>query len=183
MVRKKFIRSKWRTYSKLGKKRKKKQVYRKPKGRDNKMKENRKGNPTKVKIGYKKQKAKKQEIKTIKSIKELSGLKEIKNEKIILTKLGKKKKIEIVKKAKQMGIKFENININKFLKKIETERQKKEEEKQEKKAKEKKQQRKEKKEEAKKTAEREKQKEEKTKEKQDNKPKNKSQEKEQENKK
>ena len=55
-MRKKFLRGKWRTYSKLGKGRKKKQKYRKPKGRDNKIRERKKGNPKKVEVGYKKQK-------------------------------------------------------------------------------------------------------------------------------
>ena len=56
MARKKFLRGKWRTYSKLGKGRKKKQKYRKAKGRHNKIREKMKGNPKKVSIGYKKSK-------------------------------------------------------------------------------------------------------------------------------
>ena len=70
MARKKFLRGKWRTYSKLGRRRKNKQKYRKAKGRDNKIRLSKKGNPKKVKIGYKKQK-KKTEIRTIYNIKEL----------------------------------------------------------------------------------------------------------------
>ena len=40
----KFLRRTWSRYSKLGKRRKKKQVWRKPTGRDNKMREKRKRN-------------------------------------------------------------------------------------------------------------------------------------------
>jgi ribosomal protein L32E len=42
MAKRKFLRRIWSRYSKLGKKRKKKQVWRKPRGRDNKMREKRK---------------------------------------------------------------------------------------------------------------------------------------------
>ncbi len=124
--KKKFLRSKWRTYSKLGKGRKKKQKYRKPVGRQNKMRERRKGNPKKVEIGYKKPE-KKQEFKIIFNIKDLLSFEG--NEKVILGKVGKKKKTEIAKKAKEMKIKIQNLNTDKFLKKIEKEIKKKKEEK------------------------------------------------------
>ena len=50
----KFLRRTWSRYSKLGKQRKKKQIWKAPKGRDNKMREKRKGYPAVVSIGYKK---------------------------------------------------------------------------------------------------------------------------------
>lgn len=54
MAKKKFKRRTWSRYSKLGRKRKKKQVWRKPTGRDNKMREKRKSYPKVVSTGYEK---------------------------------------------------------------------------------------------------------------------------------
>lgn len=126
-----FLRRTWSRYSKLGKKRKKKQKWKKPTGRDNKMREKRRGYPAVVSIGYKK---KKKLIKRIivRNIKELDAVK--KNEIVIIGKVGKKKKIEILKKAKGEKIKFQNINAEKFLKKnVKVEKEKVEEKKPEKK--------------------------------------------------
>lgn len=117
---KKFLRGKWRTYSKLGRGRKKKLKYRRPKGRHNKIREKKKGNPKKVEIGYKKQKSKEEKIKIIRDIKELSEVE--RGEKIIIGKLGQKKKIEAANKAKEKNIIIVNLNIEKFLKKIEREK-------------------------------------------------------------
>ena len=49
----KFLRRISNRYSKLGKRRKKKQIWRRPTGRDNKMRERRKGYPARVSVGYK----------------------------------------------------------------------------------------------------------------------------------
>ena len=116
----KFVRRIWNRYSKLGKRRKKKQVWRKPTGRDNKMREKRRGYPVVVSTGYQKAKKIKGRIKgkkpiTVSSIKDLEKIK--KNEIIILGRMGKKKKIEISKKAKEKGLEIYNLNIKKFLKK------------------------------------------------------------------
>jgi len=144
MARKKFLRGKWRTYSKLGRGRKKKQKYRRATGRHNKIRENKKGNPKKVRIGYKK--SERNKVSEVKIIVNIRGLSELgKGIKIMLGKIGKKKKIEIVKKAKELGVKIQNINIEKFLKKIEKEREekiKKAEEEKARKAKEKKREKK-----------------------------------------
>lgn len=121
MARKKFLRSKWRNYSKLGRRRKKKQKYRRPRGRHSKMREKRKGNPPSVRIGYKKsKKGKETEIKIVMNLKELPDL--AKGARVILGKIGKKKKIEIVKKAKEYGINVLNLDLEKFLEKIEKEK-------------------------------------------------------------
>lgn len=116
----KFLRRITNRYSKLGRKKKKKQIWRKPKGRDNKMREKRRGYPVVVSKGYRKNKAlrgkidgKKQVI--VKNLKELE--KAGKENKIIIGKVGKKNKMEIAKKAKEMKIEIHNLNINKFLKK------------------------------------------------------------------
>ena len=108
----KFVRRKSKSLSKLGRKRKNKQVWRKPKGRDNKMREKRKGYPAVVKIGYKKAEQKSQII--INNVKDLEKVG--KEDLIIIGKVGKKKKIEIVEKAKEKGIKI-NLNIKNFLEK------------------------------------------------------------------
>jgi len=52
----KFLRRVWKRHSKLGRGRKKKQVWRKPTGRDNKMRERKKGHPSVVSIGYRSEK-------------------------------------------------------------------------------------------------------------------------------
>jgi large subunit ribosomal protein L32e len=123
----KFLRRTWNRYLKLGKKRKKKQVWRKPKGRDNKMREKRKGYPATVSIGYKKDKKIRGDVEDknpviIQNTKELKAIGE--NEIVIIGNVGKKKKIEIVKKAKEMKINIYNLNTEKFLKQIEIKKSK-----------------------------------------------------------
>lgn len=118
---KKFLRRTWKRYSKLGKGKKKKQIWRSPKGRHSKTREKRKGYPKPVSIGYKKDKKLRDKINgkipvIIHNIKELE---KIKNEEIaIIGKVGKRKKIEIVKKAEEKKIPVHNINVKKFLEKI-----------------------------------------------------------------
>ncbi len=110
----KFLRRTWNRYSKFGKRRKKKQVWRRPTGRHNKMREKRKGSPAVVSIGYKSNKklmAKK--FVKVYNIKELEKIK--KDEIAIISHVGKKKKIEIAKKAKELKIEIYNMNPKKFL--------------------------------------------------------------------
>ncbi|MBI2046785.1 50S ribosomal protein L32e [Candidatus Pacearchaeota archaeon] len=117
---KKFLRRWWNKKSRLGKGRKNKQKWRRPKGRHNKMRENRKGYAKVVNIGYRKKTKERVDItKTahIKNIKELLKLK--KGDKAIIGKIGKKKKIEIAKKAAELNIKIINLNVQKFLKRAE----------------------------------------------------------------
>ena len=119
----KFMRRVWNRYSKLGKGRKKKQKWRKPKGRDNKMREKRRGYPVVVSIGYgtKKTERGKIENKIPMTVKNLNDLKKAQAEKasIIIAKVGMKKKIEIAKEAHKHGVKISNLNITKFLKEVE----------------------------------------------------------------
>lgn len=117
MVRE-FLRRTWNRYPKLGKGRKKKQVWRKPKGRDNKMREKRKGYPKVVSIGYKKKESEKPIV--VSNVKELENLKG--KEKVIVSNVGKKKKIDIAKKAQEKNISIENLNVKRFLKDIEKEK-------------------------------------------------------------
>ncbi len=119
-MKKKFLRRVWSRYSKLGKRRKKKQVWRKPKGRDNKMREKRKGYPVVVSIGYKRDTKLRKKIKEKQPIiiMNTKDLEKINNNQIaIIGKIGKKKKIEIAEKAKEKKIQVHNLNIDKFLKK------------------------------------------------------------------
>ena len=111
----KFLRRLSERHIKLGKGRKKKQKWRRPRGRDNKMREKRKGYPAVVSIGYKKSKRDRKEILKVDNLKELEKIPE--NQGIILGKMGKKKKIEIIEKAKEKGIKIINVNAEELLKK------------------------------------------------------------------
>lgn len=115
----KFLRRTWSRYSKLGKGRKKKRVWRRPTGRHNKMREKRKGYPAVVSIGYKSNRESRLKIKEkipvkIYNIKDLEKIKE--NEIAVVGNVGKRKKIEIAKKSKEMKIKIYNMNPEKFLK-------------------------------------------------------------------
>ena len=58
MKKQKFIRTDSHKYSKLGRRRKKKIVYRKSKGRDNKIRLNMKGHLRNVRVGFRKEKSK-----------------------------------------------------------------------------------------------------------------------------
>lgn len=110
-------------YSKLGRRRKKKLKYRAPKGRHNKIREKMKGHPQKVSIGHKKCiKTRAKELPVIFNVKELLVAKT--GGSVILAGVGRKNKLEIAKKAEEKGIKIVNLNIKKFLKKIETEKKK-----------------------------------------------------------
>jgi len=109
----KFLRRNIGFHIRIGKKRKNRRVWRKPKGRDNKMRERRKGRPPLVSIGYKGKKEKRKKI-MVYNLQDLGDAG--KHDLIILGKVGRKKKIEILKKALEMKIGFQNVNIGKFLK-------------------------------------------------------------------
>ncbi len=119
---KQFLRRIWSRYSKLGRKRKSKQTWRRPTGRDNKMRERRRGYPARVSIGYKQNTEMRGKIeeRIPKLVYNLSDLKKSdKNDLLVLGKVGAKKKIEMIKIAKEMKIKFHKINLDKSLKKLE----------------------------------------------------------------
>src|SRR3989338_7802299 len=125
----KFLRRTSKHYSKLGKKRKNKQTWRRPTGRDNKMREKRRGYPVVVSIGYRKDKKIRGMIEDkkpliIMNIKDLNNIK--KDQIAVVGNIGKKKKIEIIKKAEEKKIEIKNVNSKKFLNKIEKENKKKE---------------------------------------------------------
>ena len=81
MAKKKFLRTDWYKYSKLGKRRKKKQKYRKSKGIDNKIRLKLKSRRRNIEIGYRSEKEKRGLIEGLKpvnvsNLKELSKIKE-----------------------------------------------------------------------------------------------------------
>ena len=128
----KFLRRISSRYSKLGKRRKKKQIWRRPTGRDNKMRERRRGYPIRVEIGYKteikkRNKIQGKETKIVKNVKDLGKIN--KDQVAIIGNVGIKKKIQIAKKAKEKKIQIYNLNSNKFLREVEKEKDKKDKEK------------------------------------------------------
>ncbi|MFH1425770.1 MAG: eL32 family ribosomal protein [archaeon] len=108
---KEFKRQEFMVHSKLGKNRKKLQKWRKPKGRDSKMRLKRKSYPKTVSIGYSSPKTKDPKPVLIHNIKDL--LTTNKNTPIILARVGAKKKIEIIKLAQEKKIKILNIKGDK----------------------------------------------------------------------
>lgn len=111
----KFLRRIYNRYHKLGKKKGKKRVWRKPKGRDNKLRDKRRGYGPTVSIGYRQKKSERGEFLVVRNLPEL--LKISRGQEIVLGKIGKKKKIELVKIAGEKGIIIMNVNSKKFLKK------------------------------------------------------------------
>jgi large subunit ribosomal protein L32e len=116
----KFLRRDAARYSKFGNGRGKKAKWRKPTGRDNKMREKRKGYQAVVSIGY--------GTTTIKAPVTVFNAQDLakvnKEDTLLLGKVGKKKQIEIAKKAKDLGLKFKNMNVESFLKKLNKEEKK-----------------------------------------------------------
>ena len=118
--RPKFLRRKNKAFSKLGSGRKKKQVWRKPTGRDNKMREKIRGYPAVVSIGYRGEKISRDTLNNKQPIMILNvfDLKKIKKTEIaIVGKVGKKKKLEIAAEAKKMKIEIYNMNPDKYIEK------------------------------------------------------------------
>ncbi len=117
-----FRRTNSTQYSKLGKKRKKKQVWRNPTGRHNKMRNQMKGHPATVSIGYSTDKVSRGKINEkvpvrIMNVKDL--LKVGKNQIAVIGRIGKKNKIEIMKKAQEMKIEIHKTNPKNYLKRNE----------------------------------------------------------------
>jgi len=122
MTRYNFLRRNTTKYLRLGKKRKKTQRWKRPKGRDNKMRLGFRGYPKTVSIGYTRDKMLrgKVENKIPVTVRNVNDLAKIKNENIALMgRVGNKKKIEIVKAAKERKINIFNVNMDKILKEVE----------------------------------------------------------------
>ena len=109
--RPKFLRRTWCRFAKLGKGRKKKQVWRRPTGRDNKMREKRGGYPAVVSVGYCSDKESYGKIKekTPVMVYNIKDLEKVGKENIaLIANVGKKKRAEIETKAKEMNIEISN---------------------------------------------------------------------------
>ena len=118
----KFLRRTGNRFSKLGKGRKKKQKWRNPTGRHNKMRAKERDYPRVVSIGYRTDRADREKFngKDLKLVYNVKDIESVGNNEIaLLGNIGKKKKIEILKKAKEMKIPVYGINPEKFIKKME----------------------------------------------------------------
>jgi large subunit ribosomal protein L32e len=109
MKREKFLRRDTVRFSKLGKNRKKLQKWRKPKGRDNKMREKQRGYPKNPNIGYKKPSTTKPTL--VYNTQNLEKLE--KSTQVILAKVGAKRKLELIKKASDLKLNVLNIGAKK----------------------------------------------------------------------
>ncbi len=110
---KKFLRRNTDRYLRLGRRRKKLQRWRRPRGKDNKMRLKEKGRPSIVKIGYKQASSTRGKIngKNINLIKNLNDLKNLQNGSlIVLGRFGKKKKLEIFKIIKEKNLTLVNFS-------------------------------------------------------------------------
>lgn len=108
----KFLRADTRRHLRLGKRRRKLQKWRNPRGRHNKVRRQRRNYPARVKIGYgtPSEFAGKIDNLTpvlVHNLKELSALN--KNSLVIIARVGARKKLEIIKKAHENGFKIMNI--------------------------------------------------------------------------
>jgi len=117
-----FLRRNTREYSKLGVKRKKLQKWRRPKGRDNKMRLKVKSRAPVVEIGYKKDlrtrgKIDDREVIFVQNLEELKALK--KGSVIMLGRMGARKMLEVAKIAKEKDINVTNFSIGLFAKRHE----------------------------------------------------------------
>ena len=109
-----FLRRIYNRYHKLGKKKGKNRVWRKPKGRDNKLRDKRRGYGPTVSVGYRQKESERGRFLVVRNVPEL--LKVSKGQEVVFGKVGKKKKIELVKLAGEKGIVVLNVNSKKFLK-------------------------------------------------------------------
>ena len=116
-----FLRRDAVRFSKFGKGRGKKAKWRSPKGRDNKMREKRRGYPIVVSIGYSTDKKEKGNIKALVplTVRNLSDLEKATTKNIIIIgNIGKKKKIEILEKAKALKLTVDKTNVDRALDKL-----------------------------------------------------------------
>lgn len=110
---KKFKRTDISRYSKLGRGRKKLTKWRKPKGRDNKIREHRFGYPVSPTVGHRSRKNEAGKIKGLQPliVENLKDFEKADKKTIIILsgKVGAKKKLDLIKKAEEMKLKILNI--------------------------------------------------------------------------
>lgn len=110
-----FIRQDSNRHSKLGKHRKNLQKWRKPKGRQSKMRKKRKSYPVQVSIGFSSPKSDTGKILgliplRVVSLADIAGLKKS-NIAILSSTLGAKKKMEAIKLLEKSGIEIFNLKV------------------------------------------------------------------------
>lgn len=112
---KKFLRTAIHRKVRIGKGRRKKQVWRRARGRHNKTRENKKGRPAKVQIGYGTKADERGKIngKVVKFIRNFNDLSDVvKEDLVIIASLGNKKRLEIEKKINEIGAEILNGRKN-----------------------------------------------------------------------
>lgn len=112
MPARKFQRQESTRYSKLGRKRRNRQGWRRPKGGDSKMRLKRKSYPVNVTIGYGTSRKERGKIdgKTPILVYNTKDLERLNRDNIaILARVGAKKKLEIIKFANEKKIKILNV--------------------------------------------------------------------------
>lgn len=117
-----FLRRHTSFRSRLGRKRKKIQTWRRATGRHNKVRLKRKGYPIKVMIGFRTEKKGRDLVQDMKPVRILNvrDLDKVgKGQTAFVGKVGNKKRIEILKAAKEKKISVANLNVKKKLKSIE----------------------------------------------------------------
>lgn len=127
-----FIRKDSMKISKLGRKRKKKQFWRRPRGEHSKVRMKERGYLKQPSIGYSSPRLVRGLVSEKKPVivYNLKNLNEIKTDEIaVLGKVGRKKKIALAEYALSKNIEFSNIDAKKFIEKINEEKKRKEEEK------------------------------------------------------
>ena len=116
-----FLRIGYTQYSKLGLRRKNKQVYRKGKGGENKMRLKMKGHLRNVNIGFRTEKKTRNLVSGLKPVMifNISDLKNLKKDEIgIVAKVGAKRRLELADYAFKNTIKLQNLNSSKFIEKM-----------------------------------------------------------------
>lgn len=109
---KKFLRTDYMRISKLGKNRKKLQVWRRARGKHSKIRRKRFGYPSKPEVGYKTARKESGKIHglmplLVHNVSDLS--KAGKDSIIIIARVGAKNKLEIIKKAEEMKLRIFNL--------------------------------------------------------------------------
>ena len=112
----KFRRQDSHRHLRLGRNRKKKRVWRLPKGKHSKMRVQRKSYPALPTMGYKSSRTNSGKINgfsplLVHNLKELQALKQ--NEIAVIAKIGARKKLELIKYAEENKIKIHNLGDKK----------------------------------------------------------------------
>lgn len=113
-MNRKFIRQESIRHSKIGKNRKKIQKWRRPKGRHSKMRLKRKSYPISPSVGYKTSRKTRGKIKNKNPVlvENSKSLENLGKENILIFSgtLGARKKMELIKRAGELGLEIQNIS-------------------------------------------------------------------------